>query len=270
MPRASAPSATGTADLPPAAWKTGKAGPCCLQVCITRGINGTAIASSAKLGALTGGALFGTDLAFTAEVAFTGTNIDISFSLTDQNFDISTVGTSVAATEFTGEFFGFATRARTRGTAGKTNPWTMDYKNFGVSVTLLADENGNGINDSWELANFDNELLDESETHHPGGAAYYFLYLSGWTNGDSLDQAGRIGMVSEVSVSNPVMAWEFAEGFELGVHAEVWISTDLVDWAPLPSEYYSLTTNTTNGKTRHELEITHDYGDTVYLRLRKP
>lgn len=100
---------------------------------ITRGMGGVELASTAKLGTLQRALLFGTDLVFTAEVSFTGANINVTFSLTDQNSEVSSVSTTVAASSFIGEYFGFATRSRTRGTVGKTNPWTMDYRNFGIT-----------------------------------------------------------------------------------------------------------------------------------------
>jgi hypothetical protein len=102
---------------------------------ITRGINGTGLVTTTKLGTLQGNALFGTDLIFTADITFIGEDIEINATLLDANSELTPISTTVTASSFTGEFFGFGTRARTRGTTGKTNPFTMDYKSFGVSNT---------------------------------------------------------------------------------------------------------------------------------------
>ena len=82
--------------------------------------------------------------------------------------------------------------------------------------------------------------------------------------------APTITQWNDKSGTAPIIAWDFAESVELGVHAELWVSTNLVDWVPLPSSHYAHSKQSENGKTRHEVEVTHDYGDRVFLRLQKP
>lgn len=329
-------------------------------ISITNGINGTTLASTAKLGTLQRAALFGTDMVFTAEVVFTGANINVTFSMTDQNFVITSVSTTVAASGFTGEFFGFATRARTRGTVGKTNPWTMDYKNFGITDTGVpaapaglsaraddgfvvidwddssstnvssyrayrgtasgqyavmplgsslttsrfidrtvedgltyfytvtavnssglesarsveaslsyfpnTDTNNNGIEDTWEMANF-GRLLGENEILHESGVPYYFLYLHGT---DLNNPADRFRVVVAPNAQGDfVFRWEMRDQFVLGTHYGIRISTNLSHWDPLPAEHYALQQAAEAGRTQveHTLTLTHDYGNRVFIKL---
>jgi len=59
--------------------------------------------------------------------------------------------------------------------------------------------------------------------------------------------------------------------FQLGIHYDIRLSTDLTDWDPIPQEHYTVEqVPATAGRTRLELTLTHDYGDRVFLRLIKP
>ena len=64
--------------------------------------------------------------------------------------------------------------------------------------------------------------------------------------------------------------WAVKEGFVMGQHYLVEVSTDLSSWISLPPAHYSMTENTQNGMTDLDLEVTHDYGDQVFLRLVQP
>lgn len=81
----------------------------------------------------------GTDLLFTAMISFVDDGgsemIDIQYVLTDALGDETTVNTSVVAADYTGDFFGFATRARNRGvtSSDRDAPFTMDYRSFSVA-----------------------------------------------------------------------------------------------------------------------------------------
>jgi hypothetical protein len=97
---------------------------------ITRGLNGTILATTPKLGALQGNALFGRELIFIGNVSFTGTSISIAFTLRDEDHVETTVTATVPAASHTGNHFGFGTRTRTRGIGSRTNTWTTDYRSF--------------------------------------------------------------------------------------------------------------------------------------------
>lgn len=141
---------------------------------------------------------------------------------------------------------------------------------LGPTLSLVStDSNRNSIPDTWEQTQFGAPLA-ETDTHHPAGPAYYFLYLSGWTQGAPLDEAGHIAILPAISGSTPVITWNFAEGFALGTDADMYISTDLLSWDPLPPQHYTHSTETLNGTTRHALSLTHEYETPIFLRLQKP
>lgn len=83
--------------------------------------------------------LFGTQVTLSATFAFVGTDIEVSATLTDADGDVTTVAPiTVAAADYTGDYFGFVTRARSRnnGVQGdpRSNPWVMDYESFNITV----------------------------------------------------------------------------------------------------------------------------------------
>jgi hypothetical protein len=81
--------------------------------------------------------LFGTEITLRADVTFTnigGTDsIRVVGSLTDFHDVTTTVTTTVTAADYPGDYFGFVTRARSRGTDTRTSPWIMDYRSFSIS-----------------------------------------------------------------------------------------------------------------------------------------
>ena len=114
------------------------------MVNITRGLNDGTLASTPKLGALQGTALFGKELIFAGNVTFTGANIAIDFTLRDENHAETTVSTIVPAASHTGDYFGFGTRTRTRGIDSRVNTWTTAYQSFRL-VTLGAPDVPTGL-----------------------------------------------------------------------------------------------------------------------------
>ncbi|OVE76320.1 hypothetical protein BVX97_01425 [bacterium E08(2017)] len=139
------------------------------DVGIVDGIAGTGLSSTAT--AVTPGDIWvGQTLTFEAEMTFTnvaGTDkIDITFTLTDSNAVEYTTSTQVAADNYPGTYFGFATKWRQRGddVSNRNVPPVIDYKSFSFTDTappsaptgLLASP-GNGIvNLDWD----DNTELD--------------------------------------------------------------------------------------------------------------
>ena len=111
------------------------------EVAINEGFNGTTLASSPKNGPLQSDDLIGTEVVFTANVAVveqSGTVFfDVEFTFLDADFFETTLSTRVAAASYPGTYFGFATRARTRGvtSSNRDDPWTVDYRSFRVTDT---------------------------------------------------------------------------------------------------------------------------------------
>jgi len=92
--------------------------------------------------------LFGTRVSFTTNIDFVGTDIEIGATMTDFNGDVTTLDPiTVAAADFTGDYFGFVTRSRARNfpdtVENRGAPWVMEYESFSVvpepsSLALLA------------------------------------------------------------------------------------------------------------------------------------
>ncbi len=59
--------------------------------------------------------------------------IEIVGSFKDESGVTTNLNETVTASDYTGDYFGFATRARNRGTVGKNTPFVMDYKSFSVT-----------------------------------------------------------------------------------------------------------------------------------------
>jgi acetyl esterase/lipase len=135
----------------------------------------------------------------------------------------------------------------------------------------VTDSDGDGIADDWEVANFGGLIGVDDIIHSESGVPYYFLYLSGWNQGDDIGQAGRVQMVQQLGDMVPALRWELMDGFELGVHVDVWGSSNLLSWAAIPPEDFTHETFPAgDGRTRHELRLHVDYGNNVFLRLQKP
>jgi hypothetical protein len=117
------------------------------QLRIYEGIDGTNLATEVKGTGLLDQDLFGTEVTFTADIAFVedgGTNyIDIVGSMTDASDETVTVSVQVLADDFTGDYFGFASRGRNRGVEGRNADFTLDYRSFSVvpeptTISLVA------------------------------------------------------------------------------------------------------------------------------------
>ncbi|MGK0456778.1 MAG: hypothetical protein ACJAUA_001085 [Zhongshania aliphaticivorans] len=79
--------------------------------------------------------IFGSDniITLTAEISFLGSGqIQIVGSFKDEYDATTTLTSTVTAADYTGDYFGFATRARNVGTTDNNAPFTMDYKSFSI------------------------------------------------------------------------------------------------------------------------------------------
>jgi hypothetical protein len=141
-----------------------------------------------------------------------------------------------------------------------------------VTITIteedaFVDSNSNGIEDVWEMANFD-RLLDADEMIHESGVAYYFMFLHG-TDLDNPADRFRVAVEPDAQ-GDLVFSWEMREQFDLGIHYEIRISTNLTRWDPIPAEHYTLEQTPDGSRTRTKLNLSHDYGDRVFFRLIQP
>jgi len=84
--------------------------------------------------------LFGTTMTFETTIAFVGANIEIMAKMIDKDGAVTTTNATVAAANYTGDYFGFVNRSRSRnytesgGTPeGQSLPWVMDYREFSIT-----------------------------------------------------------------------------------------------------------------------------------------
>ena len=83
--------------------------------------------------------LIGTEITLAAELSFVSTNIVLNGSLTDDQGNVTTASSTVAAVDYTGDYFGFATRGRARTyvtdpTGARGNPQVFDFTSFTLTV----------------------------------------------------------------------------------------------------------------------------------------
>jgi arylsulfatase A-like enzyme len=125
--------------------------------------------------------LFGTTITLAADISFINDGADrirIDASLTDASGDQSNVSTTVLAADYTGDYFGFVTRARARnypGTAANRGaPWIMDYRSFYLS--------GSGtpldLYEQW-ASGWGTDIGGITHDHEPDGVINLFEYALG-------------------------------------------------------------------------------------------
>lgn len=148
---------------------------------------------------------FGKSVRLTAEIRFLGSNIEITGTFTDE-FDQSTsLNAIVPAATYTGDYFGFATRSRSRnyGLSGnpQSAPFVMDYQSFylvwdnepltpyeqwardmgiGQNAPVMGDYDGDGLSNLCEYALGGNPKDARDQGMRPAtslsGGAISFIY----------------------------------------------------------------------------------------------
>lgn len=141
----------------------------------------------------------------------------------------------------------------------------------GYLIFETEDSDADGIADGWEITQFDSILMSDGTLDgDDDGSADFFEYLFGSDPND----AGSDGFRLDIGRSNTGAAllfdWKVQPGQILGQHYNLMVSTDLNSWTVLPSNHFNLTETPNNGKSQLELEVTHDYGSKVFLRIEQP
>lgn len=135
----------------------------------------------------------------------------------------------------------------------------------------VVDADLDGMKDTWEVTYFGSSAAVDGRSDSDGdGVLDFFEYLYGSIPNDASDGGFAFTAQPNAAGSQWVVEWTVQEGFVLGVDYTVQLSTDLSKWDPLPVEHYSLNQSTSNGKTRVELQLTHDYRPQVFLKLMRP
>lgn len=104
---------------------------------IYTGVSGSALASTNATGSFSGDSWIGTTITFKADIEFSGANINVDFTFMDQSGHQDTMSATVSAANYTGTYFGFASKWRNRGvsSSNKDVPPDFDYRSFLVMDT---------------------------------------------------------------------------------------------------------------------------------------
>ena len=102
------------------------------EVAIRTGLNGPILTSATKNG-ISGVDVFGSTFTYEGTVSFVdATNLSIDFNLRDADNTSTSLSTTVLAADYSGEFFGFASRNRTRNESDPDQ--VLSFESFQVSV----------------------------------------------------------------------------------------------------------------------------------------
>jgi hypothetical protein len=156
---------------------------------------------------------------------------------------------------------------------GTADVWIDNIQLRGSSTAISADPDGDddGIADAWEELYFPStSSIDGSLDSDGDGVLDFFEYLFGSIPINAASGGFSFGVGDGLVGTGIVFDWEVQEGFVLGSDYDVAVSTDLGAWVPLPVEHFTLEESTSDGRTQLELEIIHDYGTKVFLRLVSP
>jgi fibronectin type 3 domain-containing protein len=106
---------------------------------IKNGINGsTTLANTSATGTYSEDSWIGTTITFKADITFTGSDIEVDFTFTDQDGVEDVLSATVPAADYTGTYFGFASKWRNRGSSSSNRdvPPDFDYRSFLLIDTL--------------------------------------------------------------------------------------------------------------------------------------
>jgi hypothetical protein len=140
-------------------------------------------------------------------------------------------------------------------------------------MTLLVklDADNDGIDDGWEEGFFGTTaVIDGSVDSDGDGTDDFFEYLYGSDPTDPVSRGFRLDVGSDAPGSPVIFDWETLNGFVLGTDYLIEVSIDLSDWSLLPVEHYTWVPVSSGERTRLELEMTHNYGSQVFIRLVRP
>jgi fibronectin type 3 domain-containing protein len=140
-----------------------------------------------------------------------------------------------------------------------------------ASAVLPGDNDGDGIDDNWERANFGSTAAKDGSLDSDGdGTTDFFEYLYGSDPEDAGSRGFRLFAGPDPVSGVVTFEWDAGESFILGTDYSVSISTNLSSWDPLPVEHYSIDDSISNGIRSLQLQITHDYGTKAFIKLERP
>lgn len=134
-------------------------------------------------------------------------------------------------------------------------------------VSAITDD-GDGIDDAWEVNNFGNADGDGEGDADADGIADFFEYVFA---SNPMDNTSRGSFFKAMNDGNsPSFSWGVEASFVLGTDYFIEVSTDMQDWDVLPNDHYLLNQNSIDNMINFELQITHSYPDVFFLRLERP
>jgi hypothetical protein len=240
---------------------TGGGTPATAQIGLRLGLSGTFLVSADWVGgAVVPGDTFRlrVNATFLSEsqlsIAFTVSRLDGSNSQTVQSL--------VSGAVLAGDLFGGSLRIK--------NSRAIEYDTFTVAL-VPGDDDDDHMDDNWERFYFDGiGFIDGSVDSDGDGVLDFFEYLYGSSPIEPVDCGFRIESARSEDTGAVVFTWHVNEGFALDTAYRVRISTNLSVWDPLPTEHYSLGETSVAGRTKVDLTINHDYGESVFLMLAQP
>jgi hypothetical protein len=164
---------------------------------------------------------------------------------------------------------------------GSGNDGTINYRldEFRMGATFASvvteagalDSDGDGLADTIEMEYFGSLAhSDGTVDSDADGVLDFFEYMYGSALNDASDKGFFFHMAqSRDGSKSPSVEWSVLRGLMPGYAYDVMISTDLTRWDPLPAAHYTLSQTHHDQRTNMRLEITHDYGDSVFIRLKK-
>lgn len=180
--------------------------------------------------------------------------------------DISSMAPATGAVEFRLYF-------DTVATFGGAELWIDNVQLSGTAevATGIVDGDTDGIDDTWESLYFGSTgSIDGSFDSDGDGVLDFFEYLYGSIPTDSASSGFVFDVGPKDGVPTRVFRWTVNDSFTLGTDYLAWISSDLDSWIEIPAPDYSLNETQDNGKVDLELEVTGDYGSSVFLKLSPP
>ena len=140
-----------------------------------------------------------------------------------------------------------------------------------VTITIVSDSDGNGIDDAWEVEHFGEVgLIDGTVDSDGDGVIDFFEYLYGSIPTNSSSRGFHLTAEEDFLNSQVHFDWQTDPDFELETHYLIEVSTDLVNWNTLPTAHYTHSTYVVGDKLQNEVTIIHDYGTHVFVRLIAP
>jgi fibronectin type 3 domain-containing protein len=140
------------------------------------------------------------------------------------------------------------------------------------AAPISADNDEDGIDDTWETANFGNiGVIDGSGDADSDGLKDFIEYLFGSDPKVAANRGEPLHLAPSQDGSAMVFEWSVAAGLAEGVDYLVRYSTDLSTWDPLPEGDFTMTATPNGNLSEVELSLPQaNFGPNVFIRLERP